>query len=603
MAPSLLRSTLALLTLLPAPPGQAELKPRLRWQVSERAFVEFSGEETKVTPEKLRSLAAHLPEPAAGFYAHELDHGRTLRFPYHTLAALLPELALSLCGEAPRKDRRHRVVRYFDACHRFGRVHASGNVTTVDASDAARVRQHGRFTLKTISPVDPSGGRELPGTVLRGTHELQPSRLLFERVVDAVRGRVLGFHASFRGKFLAPRARSATKLDMDASWEFRGIVEREQAAFRKRVNLAIDRGQKYLAKNIEKWLGEGGVFRTRRDHARRHIGTGYLALVLMTLVKGNPDRDGEAIQACLAELRKRAAPEDTYTLATAILAIESCYESPNEAEQLRTGVLDRPGPRLLSEEDRELVTDWTRRLLENRDESASSYRWRFRYHGEPSFDNSCTQFAALGLASASRLGIPLPGTLWRGLAEHYLSEQTRVEGSPFPLLLESYEDLRAAKEIRRPGETRSAPRALAAVARGFSYRGRGQASGSMTCAGLVGLTIARGMSTAGNNGRARLDEAWRNGFAWVRRNYVLRCNPRRGGAWYYYYLYALERACELSGLARIDGRDWYFDGAMQLLALQHEDGYWTRDASFKTLEDTCFAILFLKKAVAPVATR
>ena len=49
-------------------------------------------------------------------------------------------------------------------------------------------------------------------------------------------------------------------------------------------------------------------------------------------------------------------------------------------------------------------------------------------------------------------------------------------------------------------------------------------------------------------------------------------------------------------VARIGDRDWYFDGAMQLLGNQADDGSWGR------LEQSCFALLFLKKAVTPVYT-
>jgi hypothetical protein len=64
----------------------------------------------------------------------------------------------------------------------------------------------------------------------------------------------------------------------------------------------------------------------------------------------------------------------------------------------------------------------------------------------------------------------------------------------------------------------------------------------------------------------------------------------------YYDLYSVERAMMLGGVKRIGGRDWYHDGALYILWNQMNDGAWL-DAS-----DTCFALLFLKRAFVPVAS-
>jgi hypothetical protein len=65
-----------------------------------------------------------------------------------------------------------------------------------------------------------------------------------------------------------------------------------------------------------------------------------------------------------------------------------------------------------------------------------------------------------------------------------------------------------------------------------------------------------------------------------------------------YYLYALERAGMLLGIEKIGPHDWYAEGAGVLLAAQKADGSW-HEAGVRrgnATWDTCFAILFLKKA-------
>ena len=65
----------------------------------------------------------------------------------------------------------------------------------------------------------------------------------------------------------------------------------------------------------------------------------------------------------------------------------------------------------------------------------------------------------------------------------------------------------------------------------------------------------------------------------------------------YYYLYALERAGMLLGIDKIGPHDWYAEGAEAILAAQKADGSWAPGAKrSNSTWDTCFAILFLKKA-------
>jgi hypothetical protein len=66
----------------------------------------------------------------------------------------------------------------------------------------------------------------------------------------------------------------------------------------------------------------------------------------------------------------------------------------------------------------------------------------------------------------------------------------------------------------------------------------------------------------------------------------------------YYELYGLERALMVAGKRVLRDWDWYHEGALVLLRNQALDG------SFGAGEaDTCFALLFLKKAYVAVATR
>jgi hypothetical protein len=49
----------------------------------------------------------------------------------------------------------------------------------------------------------------------------------------------------------------------------------------------------------------------------------------------------------------------------------------------------------------------------------------------------------------------------------------------------------------------------------------------------------------------------------------------------------------------VGGKDWYFEGATQLIARQRKNGSWNEGGRLDIVE-TCFALLFLKRATAPI---
>ena len=73
---------------------------------------------------------------------------------------------------------------------------------------------------------------------------------------------------------------------------------------------------------------------------------------------------------------------------------------------------------------------------------------------------------------------------------------------------------------------------------------------------------------------------------------------------HYYYLYALERAAILYGTETLGRHVWYVEGANWLLDGQKPDGSWDvgdrQWAPWNPVWDTCFAILFLKRATRPL---
>lgn len=169
-------------------------------------------------------------------------------------------------------------------------------------------------------------------------------------------------------------------------------------------------------------------------------------------------------------------------------------------------------------------------------------------------DLSNTQYAVFGLKVGEMHGFEVPKSLWKSLIRGVLWRQ-HENGA-------------------------------------FIYRDDYLFGGSMTHAGLIVLRFAtEGLGKTPGDVKRAMARARK----WYEQRYSVTQVPYgRGyhkGYYYYYYMYGLARYAEIFGLKEIAGHDWYREGAEELLRRQGDNGAWGR------LEETCFAILFLRKVV------
>lgn len=182
-------------------------------------------------------------------------------------------------------------------------------------------------------------------------------------------------------------------------------------------------------------------------------------------------------------------------------------------------------------------------------------------------DNSNSQYAALGLRACHDSGIRIPPQVIERSLSYWRNCQEK-EGK--------------SAEV--------ATGAISAAPRGWDYKTGEKPYGSMTVGAVGAMAIYLYMQ----------DKDWKkdknlaSGAAWIAKNFAVTNNPGRGGSWHYYYLYGLERAGVLYGTETFGSHDWYLEGARYLLKSQQASGAW------KNVNDTCFAILFLKRATRPL---
>ena len=319
-----------------------------------------------------------------------------------------------------------------------------------------------------------------------------------------------------------------------------------------KINAAIDKGVRWLRN------------RQARDGSWHHAQNQYLggqtALSTYTLIKCGLPPDHPSVRRPLAYLES-IRPRETYTVACLLLALYAAHDA-----------VRKPQMQMLAKD----LLDW----------QGGSWGYPFQWKktawnakiGRPDLSN--TQYAALGLLVAHRAGIAVSDRVWRRLITatfEYQRKRRMVDGPAM-----------------KNGKASKLPIA------GFSYyRGGGKATGSMTCAGLTILAICReGLGDRLSKQRAAdLDESLMLALNWLGHNFAVDKNPGAKKSWIYYYLYGLERVGGLLRTKYFGGHHWYYEGAEFLIAQQKGGGEWAHN---NAEADTCFALLFLKRATAPL---
>ncbi len=185
-------------------------------------------------------------------------------------------------------------------------------------------------------------------------------------------------------------------------------------------------------------------------------------------------------------------------------------------------------------------------------------------------DNSNTQFATLALWVAGRHGVPIE----RSMA--LLGERFRVSQG---------KDGKWGYHFDNPDVvTAGGP-------------------GAMTGAGLLGLAVAHGVGPdrAPGDRKAEKDEHIQRGLQFFGQFVGKPLGVGRGkkkGSVNLYYLWTLERVAVIYRLETLNGQDWYLWGAELLVDNQEADGHWPASSypGSEPVVDTCFALLFLKRA-------
>ena len=320
----------------------------------------------------------------------------------------------------------------------------------------------------------------------------------------------------------------------------------------RQVRMAILRAVDYFKR-------ERPAAGTWPDYARRG---GVTALVCYTLLQAGVAPDDEAVAQGLASIQ-RVPNEATYVVALKAMAFAAA-----DPQRYR--------------DDLQACTDWLVQtqhatgawgyglVPESEIAGAAPARGLRKVQNETQLrrayeraDASNTQFAILGLAEAERAGAHVPIKVWRRADRHL--RVTQLPGGGW----------------------------------GYVYRDPdpNEAYGSMTAAALASLYLCaeRLAPQESADDAGQRSAAIEQGLQWIAQHYSLDENPNRGAAWYYFWLYSLERAGVTSGRRFFGPHDWFREGTALLVKGQRADGSWSNH-----LYQDALALLFLAKGFKPL---
>ena len=373
-------------------------------------------------------------------------------------------------------------------------------------------------------------------------------------------------------------------------------------------NVAVDQA------SVDKAIEKGLAFLKTSDSPKAHVGDSD-ELKLLTFIEGGTPASDPVVQALVAKCSE-APLEKTYKVALLAMCLESLDRVKYQQKIAQCGqfLLDnvKPNGGFAYGEPTAFVNDVAYKMPPKDVASGGAKAKPVNIEGDAKekpkvlnkiklskkkdgpaerSDNSNAQYAALGMRACFDAGIVFPKDVVEKCRQYWVANQHPGE----------------------KGDAKGKPSVASGVGipvgdpRGWCYSDSqgadcghgGNAYSSMT-AGAIGAVCIYDYI---------LGKEWKkekvvlDGLAWLDKNWSVKENigppeTSKGATngWLYYYLYAIERTGMLYDTALIGNHDWYLDGARELLAAQQANGSWDASHFKHPTWDTCFAILFLKRA-------
>lgn len=370
-----------------------------------------------------------------------------------------------------------------------------------------------------------------------------------------------------------------------------------------RVDAAVDKAAGFIKAKQDP---ADGQFKDKWSHA---YPMGETALSLLALLKAGVASDDPIIKRGFKAMMSLPFKK-IYSVSIGILAIEARY-APDAETLAASGDPYRSVARKRFKKkargaDKRWLTAATRYLCQHQ---GADGLWAYPFNGDRDVSNA--QFALLGLKSSKRLGIAVPDQIWLKSLKGLLAIQERSGPVVPPFSVPAAEGPIRLLEGKSSAGAEGTTERATFRARGWGYKGGDGARGSMTAAGVACLVVLKSELERRRGFDKKwgpaVDQALRDGSAWLASRFRADANPGAELDWLFYYLYTLERAGTLSGAERFGDHAWHRAGTDHILSLQHGDGRFEKNGGNGekdgSLAGTCLAVLFLKRSTVPVIER
>lgn len=233
--------------------------------------------------------------------------------------------------------------------------------------------------------------------------------------------------------------------------------------------------------------------------------------------------------------------------------------------------------------------------------------WYYDHKIEPDCgDTSITQYAIMGLWAASRAGIEIPIEVWEKAAKWHIERQQSDGGfayHPFMSTLEREIEFHVSTGTMTAAGTSSLliirrmlfdEAALAPEIRPVDSKRRFGVLEKFVDERPGGTKKSvKGVPTLRP---ASIDKSLKESFHWMSVHWGEKNQNHEKH--FAYHLYTIERVTALMDIEKINGHDWFDEGAEELLTRQAVDGSWTDIGQAQA--STAMALMFLSKATTTI---
>jgi hypothetical protein len=284
---------------------------------------------------------------------------------------------------------------------------------------------------------------------------------------------------------------------------------------------------------------------------------------------------------CLEEL-DRVAYQEKLAQCAQFLVDNQCANGQwtygQQLETLKDAPVPEPGPR-------KEVASGTGKPKAGKSKPPKKIQIKKTQDGGDAGDNSNSLYAALGLRACHDANIEIPEAVLTSAVKWWRESQFN-------------ELLRNAPKPGRPAVASGPPVKL--PAQGWNYKTPSTDERApylgMSAGAMGSLVCCLYMQKKDWKKDATVQAA----YDWMTEKFEIQ-------TWNGYAMYALERAGVLYGTETFGTRHWYREGANALLGTQRADGSWGEDTQTESggtwygkSWDTCFSILFLRRATRPL---